>query len=81
MEKSTSLLIFLVLVRVGGLMLPAAHLIEGTVRFWRDFFKACRPMPNMPVTLAEEGASSPRHRRSTRSSPCHPTYSEAAVPG
>jgi hypothetical protein len=34
----------------GWGLMPAAHLIEGTVRFWRDFFKAYRPMPNMPVS-------------------------------
>lgn len=29
---------------------PAAHLMEGVVRFWRDFFRAYRPMPGLPVS-------------------------------
>ncbi|MBW9089833.1 hypothetical protein JNB91_18630 [Rhizobium wenxiniae] len=30
--------------------LPAAHLLEVVVRFWRDFFQKYLPSPDLPVS-------------------------------
>jgi hypothetical protein len=30
--------------------LPAAHLLEAVVRFWRDFFRTYLPSPNLPAS-------------------------------
>lgn len=30
--------------------MPAAHLLEVVVRFWRDFFKKYRPGEDIPVS-------------------------------
>jgi len=34
----------------SGRWLPAAHLLEVVVRFWRDFFRKYLPSPDLPVS-------------------------------